>query len=377
MRTTIKFSQIPESLKYPANIKASLSTAHSNLITEASKNFIGSLKNRRELIEAINTVSYMYVSGDTIPLGWSPYRPMEGLPEVDEDVLKSTLGDLYLQETSVNFDIPRTVSTSDIEPTPVAQNSLRTPVVEVAKVEVANPTSKVDLYIQPPVVPKFDVHKFQEVQAEAGTRYGIYTSLPLIPTKQNEISATTNVDLMQESDLRKLYPTCVIRTRSENMYAPCDGVKLHPVLGLILPIKGFTEKQVIDNIVRYPHLFRLQKQVADRVVSFYSTVEIDGDLISISDAWNSLPDTKNLPYNNEFVKEYVVRRYLLERDIKKIDHRYKLYGTLDQFLTLFAPADTYIDLGYTDIVGIARQCVLSRVSYKRSRNPVLRRLENV
>ena len=84
-----------------------------------------------------------------------------------------------------------------------------------------------------------------------------------------------------------------------------------------------------------------------------------------------------IPYNREFVKEYVVRRYLLERDIYHIHHVYPMFGRLDPFLTLFMPYEEYKKNGYNNSVDIAKQCVKSRVSYKTSRNPVLRRLENV
>ena len=77
------------------------------------------------------------------------------------------------------------------------------------------------------------------------------------------------------------------------------------------------------------------------------------------------------------MKEYVVRRYLLERDISNVQHRYPLWGSLDPFLTLFMPPDEYIKYGYTDIIDLARKCVESRVSYRKSRNPIVRRLSNV
>jgi hypothetical protein len=51
-----------------------------------------------------------------------------------------------------------------------------------------------------------------------------------------------------------------------------------------------------------------------------------------------------------------------------------MYGTLKPFLTLFMPPEMYIQYGFNDVVDISRQCVLSRVSYKQSRNPILKRL---
>jgi hypothetical protein len=93
--------------------------------------------------------------------------------------------------------------------------------------------------------------------------------------------------------------------------------------------------------------------------------------------WRRLPESLVIPYNKEFIKEYVVRRYLLERDISGVEHRYKLYGTLEPFLTLFTTAQEYSKMGYSDSIMLAHSCVTARVSYKQTRNPVLRRLSNV
>ena len=182
---------------------------------------------------------------------------------------------------------------------------------------------------------------------------------------------------MTDSELLNLFPTEFIRTRAECMYEEHPGIKCDSQLGLILPIKGYTEKQLRDNIIKYPHIFKLMKCVEGSFESFYSTIEIDGQLHKISEVWKNLPESKSIPYTKEFVKEYVVRRYLLERDIKHIDHKYKIFGSLDPFLTLFAPADFYVFAGYKKPVELAKSCVIARVNYKQSRNPVLRRLADV
>ena len=77
---------------------------------------------------------------------------------------------------------------------------------------------------------------------------------------------------------------------------------------------------------------------------------------------------------NSWVKEYVIRRYLLEEEIG-ISHSYKIAGSLDPFLTLFMPANKYIERGYPDVLEIVKQCVTSRIRYKQSRSPILRRIE--
>jgi hypothetical protein len=162
----------------------------------------------------------------------------------------------------------------------------------------------------------------------------------------------------------------------DHQYANNDII-FHPVVGAVYPISGFTYEQVLDNIIRYPHLFKLSKVVNGEIIGFYSTIEIDDELHKILDVWESLPESKSIPFVKEYVRDYVVRRYLLERDIKHIEHKYPMYGTLEPFLTLFTTPDEYIDLGYREIETMARQCVQARISYKKSRNPVLRLVNSV
>ena len=124
------------------------------------------------------------------------------------------------------------------------------------------------------------------------------------------------------------------------------------------------------------HIFRLLKETNDGVATFYSTIEIDGQLQNVLDIWDTLPESKVIPKTADFLKEYVVRRYLLERDVKKINHKYPLYGSLDPFLTLFTTPEEYSKLGYKDCEDLARKCVQARIRYKQSRNPILRRISD-
>ena len=202
----------------------------------------------------------------------------------------------------------------------------------------------------------------------------IYTTLPEIPTKQNEISVTTNLNAMTDSELLNLFPDHVIHTRSPKMYEKQEGLDYDEDLGIIIPIEGFTKEEIVDNIIQYPHLYKLKKFNSEgKLVNFYTTLEIDGELIPVSEVWNTLPESKLIPCDSEFAKEYVVRRYLLEEE-HGVQHRYKLFGTLDPFLTLFMPPNLYSKRGYTDSIHLAKACVNSRIRYKQSRNPILRRM---
>ena len=226
------------------------------------------------------------------------------------------------------------------------------------------------------MVPRFLTTPWISERSGADTLV-IYPSEPKIPTKQNEISVTTNVEDMTDFDLLKLYPHQFIQTRPAVMYKPVDGLGYHMELGVILPIASYNTQELIDNLIKYPHIYKLQRLVDGEFKVFYTSIEINGELKDVADVWGSslLEDTSVIPYTADFVKEYVVRRYLLERD-HGIVHNYPLYGELDPFLTLIAPASKYAEWGYLDSVGVARSCVTSRIRYKRSRNPILRRLNN-
>ena len=130
-----------------------------------------------------------------------------------------------------------------------------------------------------------------------------------------------------------------------------------------------------DMIWIQSHLYRLRKISPEGVVSkFFTTIEIDGECYPVEDVWDVLPESKCIPRTAEFVKEYVVRRYLLEEQAG-VKHNYRMFGSLDPFLTLFMPYTQYAERGYTDVLSIVKQCVVSRVNYKQSRNPILRRIE--
>ena len=412
MRKTIDFLQLTTKLPYPVTVKGKLSTVHATMIDQFLLEFTNKHTEKLRVIHAINCVSYMYVSHDSFPANWNEQDPLHTFQNLDDDFLKDRLGTLYISAKDVDWsDVPvseNTINTnsgdsSDImsetnqptEPkvftseqntyTAVSRldNLSASRIAEIAESASRNystspiiPTDKSDLYIQPPVVPRFDFNHPWRSGIINDTAYVIYPSYPVVPTRQNEISVTTDINKFSDADLRRLYPNCLIRTRAACMYEPYGKLILDPKLGLILPIEGYTKQQLVDNIIRYPHIFRLLKQIDYSIDSFYSTIEIDGELHRISEVWNTLPESVSIPYTKEFVKEYVVRRYLLERDIKGIDHKYKMYGTLDPYLTLFTSIGDYISMGYTDIIQMAKDCVYARIRYKQSRNPIIRGLDN-
>ena len=392
----IKFTDITDKLKYPPRDRARLTTLHAKVVEYVCDNFVNSYTYRKHIANVLNTISFMVLSGDHISDSLSGQQLCEELTLIDDSECKAVIKDLYMTEkqiewnlsatsvpstSSPSFDHSNTNISATISTTPQSKESVKvSPIVSSPTAStsiVISPTPKEDLYIRPPVVPRLDVSKPWYSNMGGNTRYVIYTSKPEIPTKQNEISVSTDINKMTSTELMQLYPNRFIRTRSSVMYERLDGVDYDTDLGLLIPVDGFTPAQIRDNIIRYPHIFKLMKCVNDEIVRFYTSIEIDGQLYKTSEVWDSLPVSKSIPRNPEFVKEYVVRRYLLERDILGVSHKYPLYGSLDPYLTLFTTPDHYIQLGYSDVLDIAKCCVAARVSYKQTRNPILRRFRCV
>lgn len=383
----VKFTQLPDKLIYPARIRAKLSTLHSDVITYVVSNFKNTAKYKRQVVDTLNTISVYIKNNDALPSDWSVSNPLTNLELLDSSFCEDTLGNLCIKVKDIIWDVQESEIDEQISTdTAVTAKTLSEDTVTSSKVvnvkpkrdigTVVSPTPKENLYIKPPTIPQFDASK-PWLQSQLNQNvYTIYESLPIIPVNQSQISVTTDVSKMTIMDMMKLYPNHFIRTRAATMYENHNGLTLDDDIGIILPIVGFSPTQVKDNIIKYPHIYKLTRYMNNKFTSFYSNIEIDGELHDTLSIWDSLPDSKKIPRNSEFIKEYVVRRYLLERDILGVEHKYPLFGTLEPFLTLFTTSDDYIRLGYTDVTDIAKQCVISRVSYKRSRNPILRMVYN-
>lgn len=378
------FTQIPDKVKYPNAVKGKLSTLHSDIITYIIEHFNHSSKFKSDSIKLLNTVSYIVVLRESFPIGWKTSDPFDKIEFIDDDICKSNLNDCYLPLSSIVWDIDSDDNLDRVESNTKSTNVARNVESRTASSNLSASTtnqsvdigtsSKLDLYIQPPVIPQLDTTQVWMSGKVEGSILTIYKSLPEIPKVQNQISVTTDIDKMTRNDLMNLYPTTRIKTRYPSLYSCVEGIPYDDVIGCITPVVGFTEEQVRDNIIKYPHFFKLRRMVNGKIVNFYNTIEIDGELHKLLDIWDRLPESRCIPRQLEFMKDYVIRRYLLERDIQGVQHKYPLFGTLNPYLTLFTSSDEYLRLGYTDLEGMARQCVMSRVSYKQSRNPIIRRL---
>lgn len=368
-----KFTRITETINYPRSIKAELSTLHSDIITYVIDHFKNTREFKSQIINLMNMISYYVVSGDSMPNEWESSNPLENVSIINAEEYKEKLGDLYIVPKDVIWDVEEvddeSSECSDIKDCTTQSSNLFETISEQCE-----PTPKEDLYLKAPIVPLFDVTKPWLNVTKDNETYTIYTSLPLIPEVQRDISITTDVNTMTNSDLLNLYPNRFIRTRAEMMYEQHDGLTYDPDIGVVFPIDGFSIQQIRDNIIQYPHFYKLVRLIDGKQVSFYSNIEIDGELHNTLDIWDDLPDSKLIPKTSEFIKEYVIRRYLLERDVMKIKHKYPLFGTLNPFITLFTTANDYNRFGYSDSVQLARKCVESRVSFFQSRNPILRKV---
>ena len=389
----IKFTSLSESYGISnKSIRGQLSSLHASVITYAMSHFDGTKKTKQQLVNIMNILTYALMAAEALPLNWSIQRPFENVPEIDEELIQQVLGDYYLTVDAIDWDLQVTEGNSDSyidkskPPIPASTVNGRS---EVRKVSVApfssqysvvtKPETQIsDLYIQPPEIPQFDINRPWISDVIDSVKYVIYTTLPEIPKRQRDISITTDINKMSAEDLLNLFPTRFIKTRASAMYTPLTNVDFDDQLGVILPIEGYTKEQCIENIIKYPHLYKLARydeswEENHGFKSLYAYIEINGKLYPTMDVWDSLPISKLVPRQAEFVKEYVARKYIMDRDIKKVKYNYPLFGKLDPFLTLFMPADDYIKRGYTPL-DIAESCVKSRVAFKQSRSPILRRL---
>lgn len=379
----MRITDLPSKWVYPRKYKAQISTKHMDIIAYSQSIYDGTSATKRKILKALNIVSYMVCNSESFPEDWSPENPIDTLPDISIKTLKSYLQELYIDTLDVQWDMDIVELDEDVEsekeiPEDVEDENPSEPYDADAgyqKFEEANPE---DLYLTGPRVPRFDPEQKYVSKIIEGTEFAIYRSLPDIPTRQCEISVTTDPRILSDMDYLRLYPNIIFYTRPPEMYYRLENVEYDQILGSILKVSGFTKKQLRDNIIKYPHLeniMRIGYSKGERLlVEFGRYIEIDGKLHRTKDIWSELSDTKHLPKSKVLMQEYVVRRYLLERDIKGVDHKYKMFGELDPFLTLFMPRNSYINMGYKDTLDIAKQCVNSRISYLKSRNPVLRRI---
>lgn len=423
----MRFTEIPERLKYPRNSKGMLSTLHSQLVEYAVNYYNGKISFKRKICNAMNVVAYLIYLHDSFPSNWSIAEPFVNLPDIPEDKLKGSLNDIFINFNTLEWDLEISdtpyedirvsksenrasltakVPNASVSPTPKVEEIPKlaepsnvtdsadftfssitgaTPVNNATHSDIQL-TSLEDISLNGPLIPCLDTTRTWIEKDIFGKKYCIYYSLPEIPTRQCEISVTTNIEKLSDSDFLRLFPNRRFYTRPDIMYSEdaegLSSLTYVPEIGWLPKISGFTDDQVLDNIIKYPYVGELFREGRKKTyprdiihMEFWKRIEIDGELYSTSAIWSELDDTKNIPKYSGYMAEYVIRRFLLERDYRIVNHQYQMFGTLEPYLVLFMTVDDYIKAGYTDILDIGRKCVASRVSYRRSRNPVIRRIE--
>lgn len=356
---------------------------------------------RKKAASTLNSLVTTILKGDAFPDEVDVLRS----PDYDEDDMRSTLGNAYVTIDTFDWDILETeditnhsdiVVVEDIETEDMQHVSQDTCKIKrkvpsdlkenaPSNVEpddmlnenefVQYKSTRADISLSFRIFPIRDIKNlWRPAKDLAGRSMMIYKTLPEIPSKQSEITITTEVDDMTDSDLIKLFPDHFIRPRRPEMYDNYEGFSYHDKLGYIPKISGFTEEQVIDNLIRYPIFAYMFRRVDGKRVVFNKHVEVDGELLTSQQAYEKVEDVKNLPNNIVFFWEYSVRRYLLERDHNTVKHKYPLEGSCDPFTTLFMTPEEYRELGYIDSIDIARQCVQNRVKFWRTRNPLTKHM---
>ena len=357
------FTEITDKLKYPTKHRQRLIKEHSKIISYAVEHYSKSKRFHKTIVNALNTVSYIALNGDTIPkIDYSSPEPFADFKQLSNTDIIGVLGDIYLDADSIEWNI------TPKQETPTERKSTQRIKENIKLVD----TPKEYLYLRAPQYPRMDTSKLFMSDYVGNEHFYMHPSLPIIPEKQTDISCTTDVKLMTDRDLMKLFPNRLIRTRAEVMYQPYGDIPMDEDLGLLIPINGYSKEDIRENIIKYPHFYQLTRLYNDEEISFYKHIEIDGKLFPTLEVWDSLPDSKFIPKTAEFIKEYVIRKYLLDRD-HGVKHNYPLRGTLEPYLTLFAPPDFYGE----DPIELARACVTSRVSYLKSRNPYIERYSYV
>lgn len=366
----MKFTSIPEKLPYTRRDRSTLALLHGAIIDHAIQHSDGTPSFKRQMVSAINLASYLVDTGSTIPKVQSAEYIISQIGTVYDDEIRDTIKALYVDVRSIEWDVGDAVSSQKAKD--VTDHPASRP-VEEQRIDPNNdtPTPKESLYVRVPAIPQIDTSNYWLNDTNGQFCYRVPKTLPSIPKSQSDISATTDVDAMSASDLDQLYPNVFIKTRNAVMYERVDGIVYDDTLGSIIPIEGFSTEEIRDNIIKYPHIFQVKKNIDGNIKGFYSTIEINGVLHDILEVWDSLPESRVIPKKTEWIKEYIVRRYLLERDIRGVKHNFPMFGSLLPFLTLFAPFEYYARWGYIDKEDLARSCVKSRVEYKRSRNPVI------
>lgn len=332
-------------------------------------------------------VSYNFTSENLKQLFESNDYSMFDYEDVLDSSLRSTLGSDFIDYKDLDFsDISNSSEnpmlhlinevSRNTEISSIAQHlSKSSPSILFNEDDADFWAHSVDLDF--PMFPQVNSDELVYSYKDEHYQYCIYGE-SVLPWTQSQISCVSDVNKFSDEDILRLFPPIRLYTRRLEMYQQYDKVEFDEDLGCILKISGYTKKQIRKNIIEFPHLDGVDRIVKRKgreiTIPFWRHIELDGQIYKTVDIWDELKDTQNLPRVESFMREYVIRRYLLE-EAKGIEHKYPMRGTFLPFLTLYNTPEYYESLGY-DPVDIGRKCVIARQSFKYTRNPIIRMIEN-
>lgn len=377
----MKFTEIPDTImnrrSVPNNMRpflGAISSLDSKIIDyiQATPDF--KPRDMIKIVRKMNSLAYQVIIGDYIDFDVSTESGYNSIMLIDDVECSSKLGNLFIDVADVMWDVEYSENAPIVSETLIQESYNDESFVDPTN---KNSTDS-DISLSFPKVPRFDPNKVWAIGKDIyGRLIPIHPTLPEIPTVQNEISITTNVSKFSKQDLLNLFPNKRLRPRHDELYQKIDGFEWDPVLGYIPKILDFTKEQIVENLIKYPKFNYMYREFGeDNRVNFTSFLESNENLVPLKVAVEVVPDMVALPKSKIFYMDYIVRRYLLERDVLGIEHKFPLYGTFDPFMTLFTTMEEYAALGYSDFESMAKQCVIGRVKFYQSRNPLVRGLLN-
>ena len=377
----MKFTEIPDTImnrrSVPNNMRpflGTISSLDSKIIdyVQATPEF--KPRDMIKIVRKMNSLAYQVIIGDYIDFDVSTESGYNSIMLIDDVECSSKLGNLFIDVADVMWDVEYSENVPIVSETLIQESYNDESFVD--------PTNKVssesDISLSFPKVPRFDPNKVWAIGKDIyGRLIPIHPTLPEIPTVQNEISITTDVSKFSKQDLLNLFPNKRLKPRHDELYQKVEGFDWDPVLGYIPKILDFTKEQIVENLIKYPKFNYMYREFGeDNRVNFTSFLESNENLVPLKVAVEVVPDMVALPKSKIFYMDYIVRRYLLERDVLGIEHKFPMYGTFDPFMTLFTTMEEYAALGYSDFESMAKQCVIGRVKFYQSRNPLVRGLLN-
>lgn len=240
---------------------------------------------------------------------------------------------------------------------------------------------------------QFSTNDAHSISTSADIYYIPY-SYPIIPECQCDITVTTPLKLLKDNDYLKLIPNLIYRSRHPLMFNNkyMFNIDIDPDIGWIPKIEGCTQEEVIDNILKYPTIDFLQRDVDENnYVPFSSYFEFNNELSeatldrmqelipleSNSDEYELFVQMGRIP----FYQEYICRKYLIERD-RGESHISDCVGDVQPFMEVNMPYDMYIFIcdkynlnTMRDIpneLSLIKIGMKHRQEYLRSINPVIK-----